>query len=177
MSSDDTLARPKWSERRFRFVHPSWMLRDLVERLSGTPARLEERVRDCPANTALQRVDGTWSIQQNAGHLADVEELWQLRIAELARGVATYSPADADHFRARAERHQEGTMEEVLREFRAKRAELATVLLAAGPELQDQSAHHERLGCPMRLVDIAQFVAEHDDHHLLRIAELGRRGP
>lgn len=38
--------------------------------------------------------------------------------------------------------------------------------------LQERRAFHERLNCDMRLVDGAQFVAEHDDHHLLRIRVL-----
>jgi hypothetical protein len=33
-------------------------------------------------------------------------------------------------------------------------------------------AFHERLQVPMRLVDCAQFYAEHDDHHLIRIRRL-----
>jgi hypothetical protein len=33
-------------------------------------------------------------------------------------------------------------------------------------------ARHPRLGTPMRLIDLAYFVAEHDDHHLARLREL-----
>jgi hypothetical protein len=34
------------------------------------------------------------------------------------------------------------------------------------------SSLHPRLQQPMRLIDHALFVAEHDDHHLARITEL-----
>jgi|GEM_PF-4393916 len=34
------------------------------------------------------------------------------------------------------------------------------------------TALHPRLKTPMRIVDLAYFVAEHDDHHLSRIREL-----
>ena len=35
------------------------------------------------------------------------------------------------------------------------------------------AAHfHPRLGTPMRLIDLAFFVAEHDDHHLAQITHL-----
>jgi len=34
------------------------------------------------------------------------------------------------------------------------------------------SALHPRLGTPLRLIDHALFVAEHDDHHLARIGGL-----
>jgi hypothetical protein len=37
-----------------------------------------------------------------------------------------------------------------------------------------RSALHPRLKTPMRLLDLAFFVAEHDDHHLATISELLR---
>lgn len=174
MTDPESLRRPKWPDRRFHFVHPLWMLPDFAERLSGTPARLEEVVGGLPPSVLLARLDGTWSIQQNAGHLADVEELWHRRFAELVAGAPTYSPADPAHFAARAERHETRSMREVLQEFRTVRAAYMARLVAAPPELQRASAYHERLGCRMRLIDMAQFAAEHDDHHLLRIRFLAR---
>jgi hypothetical protein len=33
---------------------------------------------------------------------------------------------------------------------------------------------HPRLQQPMRVVDMAFFVAEHDDHHLARMTQLAR---
>lgn len=168
----DTLRRPKWSERKFTFGHPLWMLADFAERLAGAPARLEERTRGLDPRVALEQVDGKWSIQQNAGHLGDLEELWCTRIIELRRVAHTYTPADPAFIGEQALRHQGRSLEEVLAEFRTKREELVRVLAGADPDLQHRSAHHERLGCAMRLVDVSQFAAEHDDHHLLRIARL-----
>ena len=36
------------------------------------------------------------------------------------------------------------------------------------------SAHHPRLNKPMRVIDLAVFVADHDDYHLAQIDELKR---
>ena len=36
-------------------------------------------------------------------------------------------------------------------------------------------SRHPRLDRPMRAVDMAYFVAEHDDHHLAKMTELARR--
>ena len=36
----------------------------------------------------------------------------------------------------------------------------------------DFEAWHPRLDRPMRVIDLAIFAAEHDDHHLARITEL-----
>ena len=40
-----------------------------------------------------------------------------------------------------------------------------------------RGASHPRLATPMRLLDIAFFVAAHDDHHLARITEILRGTP
>ena len=160
--------------RGFQFVHPLWMLADFVERLRGTPERLEALLRSIPT-AILNRQPGTsWSMLQIAGHLADVEELWAQRLDDLRQGRPTYTPARPEYFQALAQRHLTRSASEVLAEFRALRGEHVAALAAADPELQRRSAFHERLGCPMRLVDCAQFVAEHDDHHLLRIRTLAR---
>lgn len=173
----DDLVRPAWGERRFTFGAPPWMLADFAERLRGTAPRLAALLATIPAAILDRQHQGRWSILQNAGHLADVEELWELRIEDLKAARPTFTPARPEHFRALAERHQTRSAIEIVEELRARRARLVAALLEAPPELQRRSAHHERLQCDMRLVDCAQFVTEHDDHHLLRIraiaAELG----
>jgi hypothetical protein len=71
-----------------------------------------------------------------------------------------------------AERHQHRPLSETIHELTSKRGALVAALSSASPELQMASAFHERLQCTMRLVDCAQFYAEHDDHHLMRIRAL-----
>jgi catechol 2,3-dioxygenase-like lactoylglutathione lyase family enzyme len=165
----DDLRRPAWPERRFRFGHPLWMLADFAERLRGTPPRLAALLATFRVDRLAVQHEGKWSILQNAGHLADVEELWEQRIADLEAGRATYTPARPERFAELVLRHTTREPEEILQELRERRARLVDALLAAPPELQRRSAFHERLGCDMRLVDCAQFVAEHDDHHVMRI--------
>jgi hypothetical protein len=106
------------------------------------------------------------------GHLSDVEELWRERLEDLKRGKKTYAPAVASRFQELAKRHQERPVAETLREFKSRRSHLVEALAEASPELQASTAFHERLQVPMRLVDCAQFYAEHDDHHLIRIRRL-----
>jgi hypothetical protein len=46
---------------------------------------------------------------------------------------------------------------------------------ASADDLARASKHP--LGTPMRLIDLAFFVAEHDDHHMAKLRELkGQRG-
>ena len=68
--------------------------------------------------------------------------------------------------------HLLGLGSAALYQLRTRRARLCRDLAQASPELQSASAFHARLQTPMRLVDCAQFYAEHDDHHLLRIRRL-----
>ena len=68
--------RVPWAERTFNFDFPAELHPELLERLRGTPARIDERVRTLPAAVFTQRDDVGWSIQENIGHLFVAEELW-----------------------------------------------------------------------------------------------------
>ena len=161
--------RPSWPQRKFQFVHPPWMLADFIERLRGTVPRLRYLLEGIGDDAAHTQVDGKWSIAQNIGHLSDVEELWQVRLEDLRQGRKTYTPAVAARFQELAKRHEARSVEVLLAELAIRRSSLVDALARAPAELQEATAFHERLQVPMRLVDCAQFYAEHDDHHLLRI--------
>lgn len=166
------LVRPPWSQRTFAFVHPPWMLADFVERLRGVVPRLTLLLAGLDEATARRQPDGKWSIAQNAGHLADVEELWQVRLEDLRQGRAAYTPADAVKYQQAALRHQDRALPEIVADLAARRARFVDALVHASPGVQQASAFHPRLKVQMRLVDCAQFAAEHDDQHLLRIREI-----
>lgn len=163
------LIRPSWPERTFEFVHPPWMLADFVERLRGLVPRLGPLLEGMGEDPAHNQVEGKWSVAQNIGHLSDVEELWQERLEDLRQGRETYTVAVGARFQELAKRHQERSVQVILAELESRRSRLVEALTCAPAELQEATAFHERLQVPMRLVDCAQFYAEHDDHHLLRI--------
>jgi uncharacterized damage-inducible protein DinB len=174
MNDDPNAAfdRPPWALRKFAFVHPPWMLADFVERLRGVLPRLDALLVGVDDARARLQHEGKWSIAQNVGHLSDVEELWQERLEDLRNGRKTYTPAVATRFQEFARRHHDRPVAETVRELDARRSRLVEALAQASTELQASSAFHERLQVPMRLVDCAQFYAEHDDHHLIRIRRL-----
>ena len=170
----DELERPPWAQRKFSFADLPWMLADFIERLRGVLPRLDVMLVGLDDVRAYRQFDGKWSIAQNIGHLSDVEELWQERLADLREGKETYTPAVPTRFQDLAQRHQDRPVLETLQEFRSRRSRLIDALAQASPELQRAAPFHERLQVPMRLVDCAQFYAEHDDHHLARIRFLSR---
>ncbi len=53
-----------WFERKFKFEFPVELYPNLCMRLRGTPARLEELVRDLTTERLVRQLDGKWSIQE-----------------------------------------------------------------------------------------------------------------
>ena len=162
-----------WFERAFPVGMPLDAFPDVIERLRGTPLRLEERLRSTAPELRVLRVDGSWSAQENAGHLGDLESLWRTRLEELAAGRTELSPADLENRRTEEAGHNERELEGILREFRGAREATVGRLESLDAETLRHTALHPRLGQPMTLVDLFYFVAEHDDHHLARITEIG----
>jgi uncharacterized damage-inducible protein DinB len=164
--------RTRWFDRRFAFDLPDAMLANVIERLRGTPARLEERLAPLGGAALTAKPGGSWSIQENAGHLGDLEPLWIRRARQVIEGAAELEVADLSNGPTDRADHNARPLADILRGFRESRAQLVAMLNAADDDARSRSALHPRLRTPMRLVDIAFFTAEHDDHHLARITEI-----
>lgn len=164
----------KWFDRRFAFDFPVDIYPELIERLRGTPVRLEERVRGLPAALLTRRHDGAWSIQENAGHLLDLEPLVLRRLDDYEAGAQTLHAADLTNRKTEEARHNERPMAAMLAAFRRERTRTVERLEGWAPDRFARTALHPRLKTPMRVVDMLFFQAEHDDHHLARIGELVR---
>lgn len=79
----------KWFQRSFAFALPASRFPNLLERLRGTPARLDERTRDLPAERFTRVQSGRWSAQENVGHLLELEPLWLRRAKQHFAGAST----------------------------------------------------------------------------------------
>ncbi len=170
------IRRMRWVEREFEFNLPVGVFPCVVERLRGTPARLEELTRGLTRAELTAKPGGLWSIQEQAGHLADLDELHEGRLEDYARGLATLRAADMRNRKTEEARHNEARLEDILAAFRAARMRFVRRLEALGAEEVATSALHPRLQKQMRVIDMAYFTAEHDDHHLASISELRRLG-
>lgn len=156
-----------WFERQFTFGLPAGMLPFYLERLNGTAIRIAEKVRGVSEDVLSERVGGKWSVKQNIGHLAEVDEIALQRIDQMLQGIpvmlpAVFEPKDYNPMPVR----------EVLQYFEENRAKN----LAKYKSLRDddlvKSSLHPRLQVQMTPVDLAFFDAEHDDHHLVTIHEI-----
>jgi hypothetical protein len=164
----------KWGDRTFDFTFPVEVYPEMIERLRGTPARLEDRVKLLDQEQLTKRDGERWSIQENAGHLLDLEALVSRRLDEYLAGADTLHAADMSNRKTHEADHNKGSMETILGDFRRQRTHLVSRLDNLPSQTFAAVAHHPRLNVPMRLVDMIFFQAEHDDYHLARISELIR---
>ena len=168
------MKRMPWIERRFSFDLPVSVLPNVIERLRGTPERIDERLRGLARECLTHRIDGSWSIQENIGHLIDVELLWHGRLDDFDAGLATLRPADMTNQRTVQAEYNVRPITEILDQFRVSRMRLVERLEGLDEAAAGRSAMHPRLARPMRVIDMTVFAAEHDDHHLARVTELLR---
>jgi len=167
--------RIPWIERTFNFDFPAELHHEILERLRGTPARVEEMVRTLPVEILTRREGDSWSIQENVGHLCDVEALWNGRLDDYDNEAETLRPADMTNRRTIEANHNARSIGQILGGFRRARAAFVDRLEQLAPERFSQSAMHPRLGQPIRIVDLMAFVADHDDYHLARITQRTRQ--
>lgn len=119
--------RIKWTDRRFDFI-PAGLYPEMIERLRGTPARLEDRMGSLPAEV-LQRRDGErWSIQENAGHLLDLESLVMERLNQYLAGATELHAADMSNRKTYEAGHNSVAVASILSDFRAQRMKIVTRL-------------------------------------------------
>lgn len=166
--------RLKWIDRKFNFDFPAELYPEMIERVRGTPARLEDLVKSVDREVLTRRDSDRWSIQENAGHLLDLESLIEQRLDEYLAGAAQLHPADMSNRKTHDANHNEVAIETILTGFRVERMRIVKRLEDLDDEIFSRSAFHPRLKVQMRLVDMIFFQAEHDDFHLARISELLR---
>ena len=162
----------KWFDRKFNFDATQNIFPSIIERLAGTPVRLEEKMKNVSPGIPGIRIDNSWSIKENIGHLADVEPLWQGRLDDLISGKTELRPADLQNTKTNSAGHNEKSIDELLHSFREVRLQTIELLEQLDEAIIFRSALHPRLKTPMRTMDHFLFVADHDDHHLARITEL-----
>ncbi|MGZ8847631.1 MAG: DinB family protein [Pyrinomonadaceae bacterium] len=166
--------RMEWIKRQFSFELPLGMYPNIVERVRGTPARLEDLTRGLSTEILTRRDGDKWSIQEQAGHLLDLEDLGMKRLDDFEAGRETLVAADMSNAKTHGANHNTNTIENVLSQFRKERMEFVARLDAYDEESVQRTALHPRLQMKIRVIDLVFFIAEHDDHHLARISELSR---
>jgi len=162
----------RWFDRRFELGLGPDAAPELLDRLGRTPERLANAVHGVPPELLTRRTDGQWSIQENVGHLFDLEALWFQRLDDYDHGAATLHSADLENRRTHEAAHNDRPIADILADFTAARRAIVERLARLSADELARTALHPRLQQPMSVVDLCFFVAEHDDHHLRTIEEL-----
>ena len=166
------VAEEQANSKTFEFDFPAGDYLRLLEGLAEAPGKLEHLLEDLPPDVLVRKLDDGWSIQENAGHLADVEEVFTGRLDDYDGGLKTLRAADMSNKKTERARYNEMAVDDIISRFRKVRREYLTRLMTKPPEYFDTVSLHPRLEKPMRVVDQLQFQAEHDAHHLATIEAL-----
>jgi hypothetical protein len=156
-----------WFERKLKFGYSKELLPFFLERLEGTIVRIQSKVKHLEDKILSEKINGKWSIKQNIGHLAEVDEIANKRLDEMVKGISPMSPAVFE-----PQDYNPWPIEKVVELFKTNRLKNLKKYqsLAEGDLLK--SSLHPRLNVQMTPVDLAWFDAEHDDHHLVKINEI-----
>ena len=166
------MERTKWFDRKFDFGFTQNIFPSVIERLRGTPVRLEEKLKNISNDLANAKLNGDWSVKENIGHLIDLEPLWMGRLEDILNEKTDLRPADLTNAKTNEANHNDRSVKQLLDEFRSVRAMTTKKIELLSVEQIYMSALHPRLKTPMRTMDHFLFVAEHDDHHLVTIHNL-----
>src|SRR5215475_10349156 len=137
-----------WFERKFEFAFSADLFPNLCVRLRGTPARLEEMLRDRPRDLLIIRNGEKWTIQEQAGHLLDLEELWSARVSDFVDTKQHLSPADLQNRKTHEGNHNARQIEDLLSEFRIMRTALVNGLESLEHSAIAHTLLHPRLQQP-----------------------------
>lgn len=162
----------QWISRTFHFDFPAGMFNIIVARLRGTYPQIHHATQHLPSHVLTQRAEDKWSIQQHIGHLTDLEDLHLQRLYDFRAKKDILSAWDGLNTKTETAGHNEKNIERVLEEMKTHRNTFLQELLKFSDAELEQTALHPRLNVKMRIVDLAYFVAEHDDHHIAAMYDL-----
>ena len=166
------MKREKWFDRKFKLDLPDDRLAQVLERLAKTPGRIRELVNNIPEELLDKKPGSKWSIKENIGHLIDLEELHTGRIDDFIGGKKILGPADPQNKKTDNANHNSKSVDSLIKELIKVREDFLKRFKSLNAEILNRKSVHPRLNQLMRPVDMAYFVAEHDDNHIETIKEI-----
>ncbi len=161
-----------WFKRKFDFGLQQNIFPSIIERLEGTPLRLEYKVQAFSPDLLTSKPDRKWSVKENIGHLIDLEPLWQGRLLDILESREFLRETDLSNAKTDQAQHNHTPLDQLFTRFASARRETVAQLIKLNEKDIFRAALHPRLKQPMRTMDLFLFVAEHDDHHLAAISSI-----
>jgi uncharacterized damage-inducible protein DinB len=156
----------KWTGRSFGFGYTIDFIPFLIERLSATAPRIAQLISAAREEELADKPGGKWSIKEHIGHLADLEELHEGRLADFAQKAEVLRAADMTNRKTEEAQHNSMHADQLLAAFRAVRKHFFSKLQTLDDESMVRRALHPRLQQVINVADMLYFMAEHDNHHL-----------
>ena len=166
------MKKQKWFDKKFRFDLPQDQLHLVLKKLAENPENIVRLVSSLPEKILKKRVENKWSIKENVGHLIDLEELHVGRIDDFIAGREKLRSADLNNKKTEDANHNEKNIGELLNQLKLVRENFVRRMKELDEKVLSSNAIHPRLSQPMRPIDMAQFVLEHDEHHIETIKDL-----
>ena len=166
------MIKQKWFDKKFEFKYSPAYYDSLLNELMKTPEKISQIVSSLPEEMLTKKIDNRWSIKENIGHLIDLEELHDGRIDDFISGKEILRPADLNNRKTDEANHNSKNISQLLIQLKQVRENFLERLSDLDASVRERVAIHPRLKQPMRPIDMAQFVLEHDEHHIQTIKEL-----
>jgi uncharacterized damage-inducible protein DinB len=168
------ITQTPWFERKFNLDFPIGLFPVIINRLEGTLPRITAMIKNTSDEALTSKPNNEWSVKEQVGHLYDLEELWYGRVEDFLTGKKVLKAADLRNTKTHEADHNTKKIDELMKLFSSERSKLIEKVRDIDEVAASATALHPRLQTPMRLIDHLFFIAEHDDHHLTKIAELLR---
>ncbi len=169
------MSKTKWFEKKFEFDLSQDEFSSILNRLRETPDKIEQLVFSVSPEILTKKINESWSIQEHIGHIIDLEELHEERIDDFINKAEELRAADLANKKTHEADHNQKEIAKLLQKLRATRQNLIDRLGGLDDNVLSHVSIHPRLNQPMRPIDMAQFVAEHDDHHINSIIDLSEQ--
>jgi quercetin dioxygenase-like cupin family protein len=131
----------RWMDRTFQFTTQVELFPTVAERLRGTPARLEEKVRSLSPSVLTRRDGEAWSMQEHLGHLLDLDELHLGRLEDYQAGAETLRAADMQNKKTQEADHNHRETKHLLQDFRRERRRFVERLVRGRARRPPPCAH------------------------------------
>jgi uncharacterized damage-inducible protein DinB len=162
----------KWFDKKFQFELSQDNYDIILKKLSENPNRVLQLISSLSEEVLTRKINNRWSIKENVGHLIDLEELHDGRIDDFIEGKKTLRPADLNNKKTDEANHNSKDIFNLVNQFKIVRENFIKRMKSIDEKVLMRSSIHPRLNQPMRPIDMAQFVLEHDEHHIQTIKEL-----
>jgi hypothetical protein len=146
-------------------------LNDVLNHLETFPEELSKQLLDLDKYTLVEKPDGKWSIQQNAGHLLAIESLWIARLDDFMLNHETLRPWNGTNEETDQAQFNLQYLPQILADFEAIRSAHCRMIRLSLDKLHSSVCVHPRTGEAVTFEEHLQCMQKHDQAHLRAIGE------